>query len=1071
MSTMSTRAANSRPNSSIGSHRDVQETNIAVVVRVRPRNQKEIRENSPVVITTNGSRGKELIVKSTLGDSTTKTYSFDRVFGPEADQEMVFNDVLAPMLKEVLMGYNCTIFAYGQTGTGKTYTMEGDLTTVKGEHAGIIPRTLHQLFTTLEAGDNAEYSVRVSFTELYNEELKDLLSPDEDSRKLRIFDDYAKKGSIVIQNLEETPVKCADDVIAVLQKGSNRKQIAATKMNEVSSRSHSIFCITVNTKETTPEGEELLRVGKLNLVDLAGSENIGRSGAENRRAKEAGMINQSLLTLGRVINALLDRNLHIPYRESKLTRILQDSLGGTTKTCIIAAVSPARCNIEETLSTVDYAHRAKNIRNKPEVNQKMTKRALLKDYEVEIQRLRTLIEAAHKKDGVFMPKEMYDSMMADTSGSKEEAEALSKAIKAAEEKYLQLNTQHNKNMELLCKTKEERDDFMAESASKAQQLEETFQRLKDLENSLNEQKLLTGAHAASERKLDRLAAGLVVTLKSSISDVEGLHDKIGRKTARETENRRIFGEFQSGLLDQMQTIDSQIGNLTSASTNFCREMEGTISRGSETLLKDLTCEIENIGGHLVDAAQRSQNFLTQSNTHDQDIGQQLEHVSTIVRELRASLSESQKRYQETNTSLFGSHKDLVLQHQKQMQEWSLALKESVSNVNKSVMAFIEDERSTAEAVHVENDRQLRREIEKLREQNLLLQQQLATNKQKSDAGAEALLAGIASLVANYRSQCDDGFTAIGQLSSDVTETHAAQLSSLVDHNAAASAEARSSREQFSARFTRDTDKLTEEIQTEVQGLEVTVQGFVEQCGIIENAVQESIGSTGTAITTGLDQIVQGHATGKQLLTQRSEKTREMVMDLQSSTSDSFDAVQKGLSTVRKTAKNEHQSWTQMLTRQSGVINDHRGNLGSHIKRARDEIECNKLVEDQPTGQTPQKKAFRYATSWQITRNHDEILREYRQNGRMVSPTFTARSFEDALVDAPIDENEENFLPSAAEDDRATDPFSDGKRGDGPPIGVGTPRGASKLPMMMKLRQNSRKASESPVPFRGLESGQ
>ena len=153
------------------------------------------------------------------------------------------------------------------------------------------------------------------------------------------------------------------------------------------SRSHTVFTITVHLKETT-EGEDMLRVGKLNLVDLAGSESIGRSGAENKRAREAGMINQSLLTLGRVINALVERSQHIPYRESKLTRLLQDSLGGKTKTCIIATVSPAKINIDETLSTLDYANKAKSIHNKPQVNQMMTKKALIKEYVTEIERLK-----------------------------------------------------------------------------------------------------------------------------------------------------------------------------------------------------------------------------------------------------------------------------------------------------------------------------------------------------------------------------------------------------------------------------------------------------------------------------------------------------------------------------------------------------------------------------------------------------------------------------------------------------------------------------------------------------------
>merc|ERR550539_1243664 len=157
--------------------------------------------------------------------------------------------------------------------------------------------------------------------------------------------------------------------------------------------------------------EEVLRIGKLNLVDLAGSENVGRSGAINQRAREAGNINQSLLTLGRVITSLVDRTPHIPYRESKLTRLLQDSLGGRTKTSIIATISPAAINHEETLSTLDYAHRAKNITNKPEVNQKISKKEKLLDYHHEIDRLKLELSAARDKQGVYLPKDTYDDQI------------------------------------------------------------------------------------------------------------------------------------------------------------------------------------------------------------------------------------------------------------------------------------------------------------------------------------------------------------------------------------------------------------------------------------------------------------------------------------------------------------------------------------------------------------------------------------------------------------------------------------------------------------------------------------
>ncbi|KAG8923926.1 kinesin motor protein cin8, partial [Tulasnella sp. 417] len=341
-----------------------EEMNVQVVVRCRIRSEREIADGSPIIVSTQGARSEEITVEtgsatSNMGIYTqapTKTYPFDRVFGPEADQAMIYNDVVQPILEEVVQGYNCTLFAYGQTGTGKTYTMQGDLTpSVTGgpcADAGMVPRVLSRLYKYLESSV-ADYSVKLSYVELYNEELRDLLAPEMSAPAgsaqpmglagtangggLKIFDEAGTgKRGVLIQGLEDTPVKDFNHAIALLRKGSHRRQIASTKFNDHSSRSHSIFTITVHTKETCSKGDEALRVGKLNLVDLAGSENIGRSGAENKRAREAGMINQSLLTLGRVINALVDQSPHVPYRESKLTRLLQDSLGGRTKTCIIA---------------------------------------------------------------------------------------------------------------------------------------------------------------------------------------------------------------------------------------------------------------------------------------------------------------------------------------------------------------------------------------------------------------------------------------------------------------------------------------------------------------------------------------------------------------------------------------------------------------------------------------------------------------------------------------------------------------------------------------------------------------
>jgi kinesin family protein 11 len=195
--------------------------------------------------------------------------------------------------------------------------MSGDMSGEIGflsDSAGIIPRVLHDLFNKLE-DDSRESAVKCSFIELYNEELRDLLAAEE-TTKLKIYEDTHKRaqGGTYVQGMEEHYIKRAIDGIQLLEVGSLRRQVAATKCNDLSSRSHTVFTITVFTKRAGENGEELVSAGKLNLVDLAGSENIQRSGAENKRAAEAGLINKSLLTLGRVINALVDKGSHIPYR-------------------------------------------------------------------------------------------------------------------------------------------------------------------------------------------------------------------------------------------------------------------------------------------------------------------------------------------------------------------------------------------------------------------------------------------------------------------------------------------------------------------------------------------------------------------------------------------------------------------------------------------------------------------------------------------------------------------------------------------------------------------------------------
>uniref|UniRef100_A0A3P9P6Y2 Kinesin-like protein n=1 Tax=Poecilia reticulata TaxID=8081 RepID=A0A3P9P6Y2_POERE len=426
-----------------GGRREEKGRNIQVVVRCRPFNTMEHR-SSYGVIDCDQSRKEVLVRTGGMNDkSSRKTYTFDMVFGPAAKQIDVYRSVVCPILDEVIMGYNCTVFAYGQTGTGKTFTMEGErtpdaqFTWEEDPLAGIIPRTLHQIFEKLSE-NGTEFSVKVSLLEIYNEELFDLLSPTEDvNERLQLFDDPRNKRGVVVKGLEEVVVHNKDEVYKILEQGAAKRRTASTLMNAYSSRSHSVFSVTIHMKEITLDGEELVKIGKLNLVDLAGSENIGRSGAVDKRAREAGNINQSLLTLGRVITALVEKRPHVPYRESKLTRILQDSLGGRTKTSIIATVSPSSSNLEETLSTLEYASRAKNIMNKPEVNQKLTKRTLIKEYTEEIERLKRDLAATRDKNGVYLSSENYDGLVLDLAALRQEARTGLSAVQEQQDRLQQ----------------------------------------------------------------------------------------------------------------------------------------------------------------------------------------------------------------------------------------------------------------------------------------------------------------------------------------------------------------------------------------------------------------------------------------------------------------------------------------------------------------------------------------------------------------------------------------------------------------------------------------------------------
>jgi len=547
---------------------------------------------------------------------------------------------------QVMQGYNCTVFAYGQTGTGKTFTMEGgdgrddpDMTWENDPTAGIIPRALAQLFDELRMQQEAEFSVRVSFLELYNEDIFDLLSATDDLTKLRLYEDSARKGSVIIQGLEEMQVQNKKEVYTILERGSKKRQTAATLMNAHSSRSHTIFTVTVHMKESNGvDGEEVLRIGKLNLVDLAGSENVGRSGAVDKRAREAGNINQSLLTLGRVITCLVERTPHIPYRESKLTRLLQDSLGGRTKTSIIATVSPAGINLEETLSTLDYAHRAKNITNKPEVNQRMSKKAVLKEYTEEIERLRKDLMASREKNGVFLEHSNYQSMIAKREATEGELAEKLGQLKALEEE--------------MAKKEEMFAEVSAELEVKTEELEAATEKLTVTEHSLactrtvlhktavekEEQKHLVEKHQETEVKLGSQAKKLLEVADVTTKEGGLLHDKLERLKGMEASNKEAKMDFKQVFSANVDELVEGMENHTAEQTSTCVNLRTKLNEQLEariSALSKLSNQVEELAtGQCGLLGQLEERRCKMAEEGQQFIARQANEVEKVVQEER-----------------------------------------------------------------------------------------------------------------------------------------------------------------------------------------------------------------------------------------------------------------------------------------------------------------------------------------------------------------------------------------------------------------------------------------------------
>ncbi|KAJ3845075.1 kinesin 2 [Lentinula raphanica] len=1022
-------------------HSDDADTNIQVIIRCRRRSDREIQDNSPIIVNSNGAKSNQISIETTAPVSTlgvitlppVRTYPFDLVYGPEADQAMIYHDVVGPMLQQVLEGYNCTLFAYGQTGTGKTYTMQGDLTKTPlgnpSAHAGMIPRALFRLFHQLEQS-KVDFSVRVSYIELYNEELRDLLATElaapigsvqpmgmasKDAAKnagsnIKIFDDANKRG-VIIQGIEEVPVKSSADALALLTKGSERRQIAATKFNDHSSRSHSIFSLTVHTKEAGVVGEDLLRIGKLNMVDLAGSENIGRSGAENKRAREAGMINQSLLTLGRVINALVEKAQHVPYRESKLTRILQDSLGGRTKTSIIATVSPARSNLEETLSTLDYAMSAKSIRNKPEINQRMTRNSLLKEYIAEIERLKADVLAAREKNGIFFSEETWAQMDAERELRETEIEEAKKQVEIIESQMRVVREEFEQSIGLLMKRDAELMETRQRLDTTEVELSERNQELVGVKVALEEETVVRRAHQKTEISLDAVANGLKGVAKESVHDLSSLFQKLERKSSVMGSNSKAVTKFTQALSTASKSLTTSLDDFVESSNQRTSQLRSN----TETLTTKGISTLESYSNLISEQLQNVQTTMDAIRTHNGTESEAIASLETIVNGTYKTFSTGFSLWSETlQKSSQQTHRELDRASSQNMSE-ALAAVKAIHNVLEHVLReaanFFDSEQEALNKATAVVHQATTSEVERLRAQNRALQALVEKQKADSNKAKDELLHKVSGLLVNFVNEQDrglrkaaasiqegnlaaeDGLRSFDQQHGQVVESLEQARTSLTAVNDQCQSEAKRMKD-GSLKALKDVktamhDRFLENEKT----MTTSIQGFSNE---IQQQTQQMTSSSNDAFSR--------YSRSKRA---RLDTTERLNTELQSHSA----ALHTGLGTLSKDIGNlatQTTAATSWMTHHTSSYQTATASQLAIVQKATLGLSDQATKEDIPTGSTPRKRTWRYVDEWELTEDRSTLLRAWRDQGMsgVGSETFLAEHLPLPVDDEDLQEDPE-----------------------------------------------------------------
>nr|XP_020666131.1 chromosome-associated kinesin KIF4A [Pogona vitticeps] len=739
---------------------------VRVALRCRPLLAKERAEGCHMCLSF--VPGEQQVV---LGKD--KPFTYDYVFDPSAEQEEVFNTCIVPLIKGIFKGYNATVLAYGQTGSGKTYSMGGAYTAEQENDpsVGVIPRVIKVLFQEMKEKTGWQFSLKISYLEIYNEDILDLLSPAKDRTSQISIREDPKEG-IKIVGLTEHVVTSARETVLCLEQGNNSRTVAATAMNTQSSRSHAIFTMSIEQKSKDDANTSFHC--KLHLVDLAGSERQKKTKAEGDRLREGININKGLLCLGNVISALGDETKKggfVPYRDSKLTRLLQDSLGGNSHTLMIACVSPADSNLEETLNTLRYADRARKIKNKPIVNMD-PQAAEINRLRLQVQELQVLLLQAH--GGTLPvsisgePSENLQSLMEKNHSLAEENAKLSRGLSEAAGQVAQMLEKIIMNEQQNEKVNTKLEELRQHAALKLdlQRLQETLE-----DQDLKEQVALFG-------QLQQLIAQLLKENPTGVADMDTSDHEASVVSEGDLDAQRASEEYATQHALHQAQMSKELLELNKAlalKEALARKMSESDSQ-LEPIQGQYQTNIKGLEEEVAKLQKEKEDLVLALHMTKKDVSQAKlsERRRKRLQELEGEMSDLKKKLKEQSKLLkmkesteqtvsklnqeIRAMKTQRVQLIRQMKEDAEKFRQWKQQKDKEVIQLKErDRKRQYELIKLEQDFQkqasvLRRKAEEAAAANkrlkvALLKQQEAVEKRKENANRG--IEGIASRVKNW----------------------------------------------------------------------------------------------------------------------------------------------------------------------------------------------------------------------------------------------------------------------------------------------------------------------------------